>query len=237
MTPGLISLMVPTRSRPSNVARLLGSLLETAMRPDLVEVLFYVDDDDPCLDIIQEVAERSAWQPLAVKTYVGPRIVLSECPNVLWRQLARGEILAFLGDDYIFRSDWWDGMVRQAFTSCPDKILFVHGRDGIHPDGSFGTYGFIHQRWAQTLGGVLPGHFGADWADTWMNEVANTISRRLYLSNIYLEHMHPIAGKGPLDRTHAERLARAAPATERYAETKADRVRDAETLRNLLGKP
>ena len=234
MIPGLISLMMPTRGRPANVARLLASILGTSAVTKLVEVLFYVDDDDPDLPAIQSEIAKSNY--LTAKIHIGPRIVLSECPNVLWRERAQGEILAFLGDDYIFRSFSWDALVRRAFERCPDKILFVHGRDGIHPDGAFGTYGFIHQKWAQALGGVLPSHFGADWADNWVNEVANAISRRRYIPEIYLEHMHPIAGKAPLDKTHIERLARAPSAGVKYAETKAERVRDADILRNLMDK-
>ena len=44
--PGMISILLPTRNRPQNLLRLFESLKATTLRLDLLEIVFYVDDDD-----------------------------------------------------------------------------------------------------------------------------------------------------------------------------------------------
>jgi hypothetical protein len=68
----MISLLVPTRGRPANVARFLNSAAATARTPQAIEAVFYVDDDDPTRDDVAEVVRRSGGA-LAKKVLVGPR--------------------------------------------------------------------------------------------------------------------------------------------------------------------
>ena len=60
------------------------------------------------------------------------------------------------GDDLTFDTPGWDGVVREAFEQTPDKILFAYGND-LGPHGeTFGTHGFVHRRWVETLGYFVP---------------------------------------------------------------------------------
>ena len=43
----LLSLIVPTRGRPDQLRRLLDSIKDTAARPDSLELVLVVDEDDP----------------------------------------------------------------------------------------------------------------------------------------------------------------------------------------------
>ena len=72
---------------------------------------------------------------------------------------------------------------------------------------NFGTHGFIHRNWVDTVGYFVPPYFSSDYNDTWLNDVANMIDRRIYV-DIKTEHMHPAFNKGPMDQTHIERLQR-----------------------------
>lgn len=192
----MISILVPTRNRPDSVKRLLDSAYETAKGE--IEFIFYVDDDDEStLDVIDR----------AGATYiVGPRVVLSEMWNRCWEK-ARFDIGMHCGDDIVFRSDNWDQEVLARFDGMPDKILFVHGNDGFQFD-KIGTHGFLHRRWVETVGYFVPPYFSSDYNDLWLTEVADALGRRVYISDMFTEHMHPVAGKGTWDQTHQERLAR-----------------------------
>ena len=161
-----------------------------------VELIVRIDDDDPAHYPEMEGAT----------TLTGPRTVLSECWNECFAA-ARGDVLMHAGDDIIFRTQGWDQKVADAFESVPDRILFVYGRDG-YQDEKLGTHGFLHRRWVETVGYFVPPYFSSDFNDLWLHEVSGRIDRRRYLPNVFIEHMHPVAGKGEWDLTHQERLAR-----------------------------
>lgn len=203
LTTPLISILTPTRGRPDNITRLIDSALETALQPNLIEFVFYVDyDDQPSGDAI----ERAAAAGVRMFMIVSERIVLSEMWNVCARA-AHADIMMHCGDDIVFRSERWDEYVLGEFENYPDGIVLVHGRDG-YQDERLATHGFRHRNWMNAVGNFVPPYFSSDYNDTWVTEVADALGRRCYLPAIYTEHMHPVVGKGPLDQTHQERLAR-----------------------------
>jgi len=97
-------------------------------------------------------------------------------------------------------------MVAKCFEAHADKLIFVHGNDG-HWKEKFGTHGFLHRKWLEVTSYFVPPYFSSDFNDTWLNEVANELGRRVYLPFL-TEHMHPLWGKADWDQTHKERLAR-----------------------------
>lgn len=192
----MISVLVPTRNRPSSVERLLDSAFETADTE--VEFIFYVDEDDTSS---HDVIDRNGATKI-----IGPRVVLSEMWNRCWEQ-ASNPIAMHCGDDIVFRSDGWDTRILQEFEKVPDKILFVHGEDGFQ-GSTIGTHGFLHRNWVDVVGYFVPPYFSSDYNDLWLTEVADALGRRVYLPDVFTEHMHPVAGKGTWDQTHQERLKR-----------------------------
>lgn len=194
----MISLLVPSRHRPDGLHALWASATETAK--DDIELVYRVDDDDPTLDEYTVMGER-VHQLLGAREHFMTRY-WNECALV-----AHGEIMMHCGDDVRFRTAEWDTQVYAAFDAYDDRIAFVHGRDGIH-DARMGTHGFLHRNWVDAVGFFLPPYFSSDWADTWLNDVADALGRRHFVPAIYTEHMHPVAGKGEWDITHQERLER-----------------------------
>lgn len=195
----MISVLLPTRNRPASVARLLDSALETAGTE--VEFVVYVDDDDPSADATLDVLHR--FGAVVVR---GPRIVLSGTWNRCYER-ARFDVVMQCGDDIVFRTDGWDERVLEAFERRPDRLIFVHGDDGFQRE-RIGTHGFLHRDWVDVVGYFMPPYFSSDYNDLWLTEVADALGRRVYLPDVVTEHMHPVAGKGELDQTHRERIAR-----------------------------
>lgn len=229
----MISVLCPTRHRPENTARLAASAWETADDPDQVELVFYVDDDAPG----SVPAGLAAINGITVVT--GQRIVLSD----MWNRCAAaasGEIFMQCGDDIVFRTPGWDRMVTQAIESYPDRIVFAYGRDGtpIHGD-DFGTHGFVHRRWADTVGYVTPPWFSSDYGDTWLNDVAARIGRKHFLPDLLTEHLHPAVAKAEWDENHRERLERAARDNVKalWESLEVRREKDAIALLAVLGTP
>lgn len=225
----MISILLPTRKRPENIVRLHKSALETADDPSQLEFIIAIDDDDTSYD---QLMEDGLGNTLFFKV---PRQVLSKYWNDCY-QKSTGDILMHCGDDIIFRTPKWDKIVTDKFAEYPDHIVFVYGNDGsgVH-DGKFGTHGFIHRKWAETVGYFVPPYFSSDYNDTWLNDVAKMIGRHKHV-DILTEHMHPDLGKATYDITHQERL-------KRHREDKVDtlywsklkeRQADAEKLKGVM---
>jgi hypothetical protein len=202
-----ISLLVPSRGRPQQLSALWWTAMDTAADPDDIEMVVRLDDDDPSYD------ELCAAPRERVTFVVGPRLVLSELWNEAWR-VARGDIFMHCGDDIRFRAEWnaialphWDDRVRMHFANSKDKLIFVHGRDGVQ-DHIIGTHGFISREWTDIIGYFVPPYYSSDYNDMHLTVVADKLGRRIYDDQIYTEHMHPVVNKGPMDQTHLDRLAR-----------------------------
>ncbi len=201
----MISILIPTRGRRRGLERAVRSALDTADDRDCLQFIAYVDQDD-ALTYFNFNEEFN----LEVQFLIGPRIVLSN----MWNKCAAaaiGEIFHQGNDDIAFRTRGWDSLVYREFSKYPDKILLVHGSDGTNlPSGSQGKFGchpFVHRRWLETLGYLTPPFYSSDYGDTHLNEVANALGRRKYLTFI-IEHLHFWLGKGPQDKTYDDRLER-----------------------------
>lgn len=214
-----ISILLPSRGRPAEFARMRDSALATADNPDAIEFIVYRDADD-----------KSEY-PVApnLQYIIGERIVLSEMWNEC-QKLALSDIFMHAGDDLIFQTKGWDTMVGNTFAHFDDKIIFVHGDDG-HWGSVFGTHGFLHRKWVEALGYFLPPLYVSDFNDTHLNEIANMLGRRIYMPFI-TDHMHFLFGKGPKDQTHIDRLERHAKEKpdELYMSKTAERQADARKL-------
>lgn len=219
-----ISLLCPSRRRAAQLTAMYESALEHADGP--IELVYRLDIDDPT---------RSRYHPPQPHTRVsGRRVVMSELWNECWRA-ARADIAMHCGDDIRFRTPGWDSLVVEAFEQIPDRVAFVHGRDGYQDDG-LGTHGFLHRRWVDAVGYFVPPLFVSDYNDLWLHEVAETIGRRVYLPELYTEHLHPAVGKGEWDLTHRERMLRHRREHPEnvWAATADQRTRDAAVLQQLI---
>lgn len=200
--------------------------LDTAFSPEKLEIVFYIDEDD--VDSQNTVKEITA-----AKAVIGPRIVLSQCWNEC-QKVASHDVYMHCGDDILFKTVGWDLSVMTQFRKHPDRIAFVYGRDGIQPN-TFGTHGFIHKNWVDTVGYFVPPYFSCDYNDTWLNDVSKMIGRHFYI-DIYTEHMHPAASKYIIDETHRERMARGYKddVHKKYAESESLRRDDADKLKAFI---
>ena len=193
----MISVLVPSRGRPTIFRRMLDSLYATCANPYGIEVVVYLDDDDP--------TARDYPPPNEYLIYtIGPRRIFSSLWNECYLR-ARGDIVMHAGDDQLFQTNGWDAHIEDAYLQCPDKILMVHGSDLKHCD-RFGAILCLSRRWVDTVGYVVPPYFVGDGPDNWINDVSNALGRRLYLPYV-IEHLNPVWGTAPSDATYEERRA------------------------------
>lgn len=212
--------------------RLVESVFQTADQPDLVEVLFYIDDDDE-LSIWEAQRLFSLYNP-RVKFLVGERITMNDCHNYLY-ELSEGKLVMYAGDDIVFRDKGWDSLILESFAKYPDEIVLLGGHDGYN--GDIITHGFLSRKWVDTVGYVVPWGFVGDYADVVISDIARILDRYVRV-NTYIEHLHYAAGKGTIDKTMQEKLQRSynvkVPAQQVYFNRKNETLQDAAKLQRVI---
>jgi hypothetical protein len=226
--PALISILVPSRGRPMGLVKTIVSANKMATHPRRVEFVVRLDDDD-------DQIHAYFSPPIKEVVYLrGERILLSEAWNEC-AAAANGEILMHCGDDIVFSTPGWDQQVRDAFAASEDKILLVHGDDLSPNREALATHGFLHRRWVETVGYLVPPLFSCDWNDVWLTEVADALGRRVMLPFV-TEHQHYSFGLRERDGTDEERedRGREDDVVNLYKRTAKDRANDVAKLRAVM---
>lgn len=188
--------VVPTRGRPENIVRLEQAMLDTKVD---IDVVYCVDDDDPML-------------PEYVKTGIplvcGPRLRLVGTLNLIAGHYAPNyDIVGFLGDDVLPKTDGWDDIIRDNFKTN----MVAYGNDGHQGEG-LPTGVFLDSRIVKILGYMVPDTFIHLFADNYWKTLGEALGTLTYLPDVDMEHLHPYAGKAENDQTYAE--ANAGPVWE-----------------------
>lgn len=198
-----ISLLCPTRNRVNGLKRMWDSALDTAYEPEKLELVLYIDYDDR--DTIDFVTSNIQQSVIIISDKHNPQIY-SNLHNICCTK-SNADVIFSCADDLIFRSKDWDRIILEKFNTVNDKIAFLFGNDG-HWGSKFGTHGFFHKNWFNTLGYLSPPLFTVDYSDNYINDIAKAIDRSFYMENIFIEHMHWTFGKMEFDQTAKEAHSR-----------------------------
>lgn len=223
----MISILLPTRGRPAFLTRFVDSAIDLAERPDELEFVIVMDDDDRSYD--DWIAPRQA---LVVRS---ERKTLALYYNDAC-DLAQGPIYLLGSDDLVVRTQGWDTKVHDAFARYPDRIVNVFANDGAPEENKqFASIPFIHQNWVDVIGRYLPPYFSGDFVDTWYNDVAEALGRKFKL-DVLIEHMHPAFGKADEDATYAEKWVKhfRDDMPQKYLDTQPERDAEVEKLRRFI---
>lgn len=225
----IISLILPTRNRPNNIKRLFDSIIATADDLSTLEVSLRVDDDDS----ESLIAAEAYKEKFNISPCILPRTKnFGELWNSAWKN-ATGDIFFMANDDLIFRTKSWDTEIKKEFDKVRDKILFVFGNDGLQR-GGLGTHAFIHRNWTNVLGYFAAPCFNVFYHDTWNDAIARGLNRRIYRSDIFIEHMHESAGKAVADDVTRNMITLSAGDGEIWNNTKNEREDEILKLRRFI---
>ena len=189
--------IVPTRSRPEAVERVVEAWQATGAFDDGAELLFVVDRDDPRCDDYRaalitcrpgvSAAYADVWRPLVPKL------------NRIAVALAVGRSamhIGFAGDDHLPRTKGWAGRYLATLYSQITGIVYCD-------DGYQGQN--IPTQWAMSadivraLGRMVPAPVDHLYCDNAVRDLGLGAGCLTYLDDVLIEHMHPVAGKAPDD--------------------------------------
>lgn len=227
-----ITIIAPTRGRPTQLRNMINSAVSLAAKPELVSVGLYVDNDD---GVTQVEVEKMRGEGLPVVMHVGPRHFRTSMYDTVYQKHFRGDsrIVAYGSDDFYIDTQGWDDVVRKAFDEYEDKILLVGGDDGYNKDTI--THGFTHSKVIEVLGMFGPTYFTADWFDRYLCDVFEELDRCKRI-DIRTPHNHYAAGTGVIDKTMQEKNMRVNSGANfrLYNDGREDRIRDVALLYHAI---
>jgi hypothetical protein len=209
---GDLLIIVPSRGRPQNIARLLDAVHATRQLATHVHVA--VDDDDPELSRYEFVVKKAGID--GDELQVGSRKGLAAWTNdVAVRRAGEYPYLASFGDDHVPRTKGFDRALIRGIEDM-GGTGFTYPWDGTREDIPEAV--IMSSDIVQALGWMcLPSlnHYYVDnvWADLGRN--AGCLR---HLRAIAVDHVHPVTGAVPGDATYQASSAKIQADQEAYNE-------------------
>ena len=192
MTAPLL-VIVPTRGRPQNAERLAQAFKDTdSLNADLV---FVADEDDPELPAYLLTGIRL----LVYQGDTGSGLV----PSLNWAAMMYADVydhLGFMGDDHLPRTAGWDAHVLGALGT--DAPAVVYGNDLLQGE-YLPTAAFMPSRLVRALGFMAPPVLRHLYVDNFWLQLGRDLGGLRYLPDVVIEHIHPAAGKTPMDERYS----------------------------------
>jgi hypothetical protein len=232
-----VAVIVPSRQRAGNVARLVSAWQRTTTGDGHLVVA--VDDDDPLLSAYTYLAAR--W-PADVQLCEAPRHpagALGGTLNDYAIAYAAGfHAVGFMGDDHVPRTHGWDQMVLDAIQT---GYGIVYG-DDLFQRRALPTAVFMDARIVRALGWMSPPGLRHLYVDNAWKQLGEATEQLCYLPRVVIEHLHPAAGKADMDEVYrrvnhpdADAWDRAAYLAWQRDSFPADAARIREALRGVTG--
>jgi hypothetical protein len=196
-----LNVLVPSRGRPENVARLI-SAMDATMDLMMTRLFVIVDEDDPKQADYQYLLQNSPhWAFCITNSYyykIGPIL------NAVSRNSAKNaKYIAFMGDDHCPRTYHWDQHLVEALDGKPGVS---YGNDLFQGD-NLPTAVCISSDVIRALGYMCPPGLEHLYLDNFWKELGQRLGNLKYLPDVIIEHLHPLAGKAEVDAGYQYSLA------------------------------
>jgi hypothetical protein len=197
----VISLLLPTRGRPALVRRLFASMARMTARPERVEVILYVDEDDVGSHDLDSTDFRTV-------RIIGPRLSMGDYNSACLKQ-ARGDIIILANDDMVIRTPGWDEKIAAMHARIADGVYLAYPND-LFKGSRLATFPILSRRCCDLLGEPYPSAYRGAFIDAHLLDAFKRLQRagydRIeYLGDVVFEHLHYRTGKAPYDETYRRR--------------------------------
>lgn len=219
-----LAVIVPTRGRPENAARLAEAFRETTTL-DAVPV-FTADDDDPRLDDYMQLLRDGTLPRLVIHNGGGGMGAALNYAATRYAELYGS--VGFMGDDHLPRTHGWDAQVLDVLDSLEPRV--VYGNDLLQ-GANLPTAVFLQSRLVQAMHMMAPPVMRHLYLDNFWKELGEQLGGLVYLDKVVIEHLHPVAGKAEWDERY---VAVNAPEVDHADRTAWLAYRHGEPFRALL---
>ncbi len=199
-----ISIVMPTRGRPSLARATLEALAKTAGDPRAIEVVLYVDEDD-------EPSHAIGCDALRIVRLVGERAPMGAITERCVAS-SSGRIVLLLNDDVHVARSGWDARIVEAFARFDDGIALVWG-DDLHQRDANPTFPALSRAAVDVLGCVTAPQYVHFHIESHLYDVFARLARagherRVFLPDVVFEHHFAAGGAGAAGtgrKRHAQR--------------------------------
>jgi hypothetical protein len=184
--------IVPTRGRPENMARLAESFVGTNAQADLYAV---IDKDDPKFD---KYLDNKDYMCLvsdnqtggAAKAFNdGAQLLLDSSVFPFY------DIFIFFGDDCLPQTLNWDQSLQKALLG---KTGVAYGNDLLQGE-NLPTHFAVTRDIVERMQGIVPPGIKHLYMDNFVKQLGLDLDCLIYLPEVVLEHLHPVANKAEWD--------------------------------------
>ena len=225
-----ISIVTPSRDRAAKAQGYIQSIQDTAANPERVEVLIYVDDDDPQLARYRMIPDHR-WRLKRVHIEVGPSLFgdIGSMWNAV-AKLAVGNVLFAGNDDLMHITHGWDVVTDKQVALYPDDIYCLWFNDGINGEKHC-AFPLISRKWYKTLGYLYPTGFKYCYPDTWVFDIGKRLGRAKYVGEVIVEHQW--MGRHQ-DETYRRSRRQGEGDAQAFIDREHERVAEAAKLRKVM---
>ena len=179
----LVSFLVPSRKRFSNLLNTCNSIIDTATDVSQVEIIIRFDSDD--VDSISRITELP-FDKVDIYIIIGERFrgyidlnkYVNECCDI-----SRGDMLFLFNDDTTMAQSGWDNIL----SEYRDNIVVLNPSTGNDDAKHINTFPIISRKIYETTG-----HFSLQaHNDTWVSEVGSRLGIEKVENRIVIFHDRP----------------------------------------------
>jgi hypothetical protein len=196
-------MVVPSRERPAQALALARAFNHTAVtRPGLV---FAVAEDDPTLPEYRQMAVLTTGFGLAIQAVppVDRPSTMTHALNAVAVWLANADggpyAVGFMGDDHRPRTYGWDRMYLDALRDMGTGIAYG---DDLLQGECLPTQVAMTSDIIRTLSFMAPPNLWHMFCDDFWRDLGRAAGCLRYMPEVVVEHLHPLAGKAPVDETY-----------------------------------
>lgn len=231
-------MIIPTRGRPGAVRELAEAFSATCTAD--THLLIAVDDDDPELSGYTEAVKESKEifpniVPLVQHAPGNMATALNMATEWACAAYPDAKAYGFMGDDHRPRTTSWDARYLETLVGTPG---IVYGNDLIH-GMNLPTQFAVSAPVVKALGFLSPAGLRHMYIDNYWRDIGRLTNGITYVSDVVVEHMHPVASKSEYDegyeRVNApEVFAHDAAVYEKYMKEQSDA--DVATILSAVGR-
>lgn len=207
-----LAVVVPTRGRPENAARLAAAFEATTASGAVV--VFVADGDDPKLDGYRALLDTGVIPRLLISDHPGGGGLCAPLNFAARRYAAVYENVGFMGDDHLPRTHGWDTQILGELDSLSPRI--VYGNDLLQ-GANLPTAVFMQSRMIRAMGVMAPQVMRHLYLDNFWKELGERTGGLRYRDDVIIEHLHPVAGKAEWDERYRVVNASEADLADRIA--------------------
>jgi hypothetical protein len=184
-----ILIKFPSRQRPQKMLDTFSKYIDMATSPEKISFLVSLDEDDST--VTSQLLETLMSKHKQCKIIIGKSAGKIGAVNRDMEHAPVFDILLLASDDMIPVQKGYDEMIRNKMEShYPDNDGVLFFNDGNQGD-KLNTICILGKKYYDRFGYIYHPSYKSLWCDNEFTEVAYSLGKQTYFSDVIIQHEHP----------------------------------------------